>query len=172
MNDSALPETASSDSSRYIKGVFPGGLQDSELFWRNHQPWLEKHGYRTYDFKRYIDPRGRTRHPVKYYYIDFDLCERYDSASGPPRKMPIFGGDISVPEFRRHPDQSCDPFAVDVYRIGNLIRMCIAECSPAGEPLHMEKVQFGGEPIREPFNPALAFMESLINDMTQDDPEK
>ncbi|KAI3604625.1 hypothetical protein WG66_008496 [Moniliophthora roreri] len=128
--------------------------------------------FSTYDFKKQLYPRGRTRHPVKYYFIDFDLCEQYDITSGPPRKKPIYGGDTSVPEFRNNPEQPCDPFAVDVYRIGDLIRTCIAECSPAGMPRNIFLSQFGGAPIREPFSPALAFMEPLIDDMIQEDPEK
>jgi hypothetical protein len=63
----------------------------------------------------------RTRRPIKYYWIDFDLSRQYNSADGPPLERPIWGGDKSVPEFRT-PDVPCDPFPVDVYCLGNAIR--------------------------------------------------
>lgn len=31
-----------------------------------------------------------------------------------------YGGDLSVPEFKTQ--NYCDPFAVDVYRMGNVVR--------------------------------------------------
>uniref|UniRef100_A0A0W0FRD8 Protein kinase domain-containing protein n=1 Tax=Moniliophthora roreri TaxID=221103 RepID=A0A0W0FRD8_MONRR len=115
------------------------------------QPMHPVDRYRTYDWKRKPKPKTRTRRPVKYYYIDFDLCEKYD-----PAKAPGYGGDKSVPEYE-YPDRMCDPFAVDVYHLGNVLRMQIV----------------GGAPNRElPRNPAFTFMQPLIDDMTQDDPEK
>ncbi|EEB90034.1 hypothetical protein MPER_11813, partial [Moniliophthora perniciosa FA553] len=38
-------KSTTADASRYLRDVFPGGLDEGEVFWRDHQPWLEKHGY-------------------------------------------------------------------------------------------------------------------------------
>ncbi|EEB88537.1 hypothetical protein MPER_13571, partial [Moniliophthora perniciosa FA553] len=74
----------------------------------------------------------RTRRPVKYYFIDFDLCEKYDPADGPALKAPGYGGDKTVPEYR-YPEQLCDPFAVDVYHLGNVLRSRLVGGAPDGE---------------------------------------
>ena len=67
------------------------------------------------------EPHSRTSRPVKYYLIDFGHMQRYqDSDDNPPREPVGYGGDSSVPEFSSQDD--CDPFAVDVYRLGNVIR--------------------------------------------------
>ena len=73
--------------------------------------------------------RGRrTKHPVKYYLIDFGLSRKYEPDDVSPLELPIFGGDKTVPEFRQF-DEPCDPFRTDIYYIGNLIRMCFFEVS-------------------------------------------
>ncbi len=63
----------------------------------------------------------RTRHPVRYYFIDFGLSRRYDPAKGPPRSWPIWGADRTVPEFHKSLEP-CDPFPTDVYYLGNVIK--------------------------------------------------
>lgn len=73
------------------------------------------------DLQRPAKHFARTTHPTKYYFIDFGLSRKYDPDGGPPREPPIYGGDKSVPEFRRSPEP-CDPFPTDIYYIGNLIR--------------------------------------------------
>jgi len=64
----------------------------------------------------------RTERPVKYYYIDFGLTQQFASDK-PRRREPGYGGDTTVPEFTQK--EACDPFAVDVYRLGNLVRECL-----------------------------------------------
>ncbi|KAL0570540.1 hypothetical protein V5O48_011423 [Marasmius crinis-equi] len=113
---------------------------------------------RSYDWKRNISAKSRTRRPINYFYIDYDLCEQYDPAAGPAQKMPPYGGDQSIPEFTRNPHQPCDPFAVDVYCLGNVIREGIT----GGAPTEFSK----------PLDPAFTFLRPLISDMTQDDPTK
>ncbi|KAJ6553983.1 hypothetical protein DFH09DRAFT_1494776 [Mycena vulgaris] len=46
----------------------------------------------------------RTRSPVKYYIIDFNLSRRYED-SGPHLESPAWGGDKTVPEWRT--DELC-----------------------------------------------------------------
>lgn len=70
---------------------------------------------------------SRVMRPVKYYHIDFGQSKRYDLKDGPPRKyVGNYGGD-PAPEFRTQ--EYCDPFAVDVYRVGNIIRRNFAHVS-------------------------------------------
>ena len=63
----------------------------------------------------------RTQTPIKYYLVDFGLSRRYDPEGGPPLELPRWGGDNSVPEFLAV-NTPCDPFPVDVYCLGNVIR--------------------------------------------------
>lgn len=63
----------------------------------------------------------RTQRPPKYYFIDFGLSRRYDPSDTNPREVPIWGGDKDVPEFQNS-NEPCDPFATDVFYIGNAIR--------------------------------------------------
>jgi len=63
----------------------------------------------------------RTQRPPKYYLIDFGISRKYNPADGPPLEYPILGGDKTVPEYSRSADP-CDPFPVDVYNAGNLVR--------------------------------------------------
>ncbi|KAJ7896091.1 hypothetical protein B0H14DRAFT_2680373 [Mycena olivaceomarginata] len=54
----------------------------------------------TRDYNRDLPPvRTRTRHPVKYYWLDFDLSDEYDPSKGPPLVDPGYGGTPHVPEF-------------------------------------------------------------------------
>lgn len=102
----------------------------------------------TPDLQRPAKYHNRTDHPTKYYFIDFGLSRKYDSIDSPPREPPIFGGDKSVPEFRKASDP-CNPFPTDIYYLGNMIRE---------EFLQKWK---GAE-----------FMKSLIDEMVQEDPDK
>ena len=65
--------------------------------------------------------KTRTERPVKYYLIDFGLSRRYDKSISHPLEVPIWGGDKEVPEFQNS-DEPRDPFATDVFYIGNAIR--------------------------------------------------
>ena len=66
-----------------------------------------------------VAPLARAGNSVQYYYIDFDLSVRF--AEGEPR---LVVGDVGredkVPELSN--DVPYDPFKVDIYIIGNLLR--------------------------------------------------
>jgi len=96
----------------------------------------------------------RTRMPIKYYFIDFDLSRVYNPTDGPPQEMPPWGGDKTVPEFRT-PNIPCDPFPVDVYCIGNAIRRHFLEGY-----------------LKQPPKKGFDFMKNLVADMTHDDPKQ
>ncbi|KAL0952417.1 hypothetical protein HGRIS_006691 [Hohenbuehelia grisea] len=116
--------------------------------------------YHPYKLQRKLDLSGparystRTQTPVKYYLTDFGLSRKYDPEAGPPREIPIRGGDKTVPEFQK-PLDPCDPFPTDVYYVGNLIRQNFTEGYKFASPVL-----------------GLDFMKPLIADMVQDDPSK
>ncbi|KAE9399526.1 hypothetical protein BT96DRAFT_965595 [Gymnopus androsaceus JB14] len=117
---------------------------------------IPPHGVRTFyksDWSGQLEPRRRTTHPVKYHFIDWNMSKQYDPAHGPPLQNPGYGGDQSVPEFKRR--EPCNPFKVDVYCLGNAIR--------------------GNFLVGNDVNPPrsnLEFLRDLISDMTCDDPSK
>ena len=69
------------------------------------------------DAKRFT----RTQRPPKYYFIDFGLSRCYDPSDTNPKERPIWGGDKEVPEFQNS-NEPRDPFATDVFYIGNAIK--------------------------------------------------
>ncbi|KAI0363375.1 hypothetical protein BV20DRAFT_958445 [Pilatotrama ljubarskyi] len=102
----------------------------------------------SYDGRRKVKTSTRTRHPVKYYFIDFGISRRYSTDCTEPREPPIWGGVKTVPEFQ-HSNDPQDPFPTDIYYLGNLVREHFVEKSAA-----------------------FAFMRDLVGDMVQDDPAK
>ncbi|KAJ7902366.1 kinase-like domain-containing protein [Mycena leptocephala] len=100
--------------------------------------------------------RTRTERSVKYYWIDFDLSGEHDPLRGPPLVDPRHGGTREVPEFA-FPDQQCNPFAVDVWRLGFLVQTYFTE----GSVSNSTKKRRGFE-----------FMHSLVADMINEDPAK
>jgi len=103
---------------------------------------------RSKDFRNTAKAYSRTRRPPRYLLIDFGLSRQYDPANGPPLDEPLRGGDKSAPE---HQDRvtPCNPFPTDVYYMGNLVRLQFVQKCRGFE-----------------------FMEPLIADMTQEDPQK
>lgn len=68
-------------------------------------------------------PRSRTVRPVRYYHIDFGNARIYSPEQGAAREYTGpegYGGDKTVPEFKT--PGYYDPFPIDVYRAGNLVR--------------------------------------------------
>lgn len=76
---------------------------------------------RTRDMRGTAKHHTRTWRPTRYYFIDFGISRRYDPEDRSPREDPIWGGDKTVPEFQDSDDPR-DPFATDIYYLGNLIR--------------------------------------------------
>ncbi|KAJ7088773.1 kinase-like domain-containing protein [Mycena belliarum] len=100
------------------------------------------------DFSGRSSPLSRTQHPVRYYLTDFGLSVKYGSEDRPPLEIPVNGADKSVPEFQSAEPPAGDPFPVDVYYLGNLIRMDFTEVRKLG----------------------FEFMEPLVADMVNTDP--
>ncbi|KZV73562.1 hypothetical protein PENSPDRAFT_749974 [Peniophora sp. CONT] len=102
------------------------------------------------DWKGKVWHFSRTQRPVRYFFIDFGLSRRYDPAHGLPRELPIIPADKSVPEHQGvHYNEPSDPFATDIYLLGNAIRdRFTSRCG--SENLH--------------------FLDSLLSDMTLENP--
>ena len=77
--------------------------------------------HKSYDFKRRVTQRTRTSHPTKYYYIDFGLSLLCHPPDASPLIRVSIGGDKTVPEYE-DPDVLRDPYKIDVYCLGNLLR--------------------------------------------------
>lgn len=78
---------------------------------------------RSRDFKSSAKHRSRTMHPTRYFLIDFGLSTRFNPDDGEPLDYGIIGGDKSVPELQNGGDLELkNPFAIDVYYLGNMLR--------------------------------------------------
>ncbi|KAG6834335.1 hypothetical protein H0H93_010363 [Arthromyces matolae] len=114
---------------------------------------------RRRDYRGYVAPPvSRTVTPIKYYFIDFDLSEVF-GPNDVRLRIPPWGGDRTVPEHKLPYDPPCDPFPVDVYCLGNVIRQGFLDGSP--NRLLNLKPQQGFEFIRE-----------LVSDMVKDNPQE
>ncbi|KAF9501837.1 hypothetical protein BDN71DRAFT_1406986 [Pleurotus eryngii] len=120
------------------------------LYQERYHPFRQRH---KLDLNGHPKHLTRTLIPVQYYLTDFGLSRKYNPEDCPPMEDIIAGGDKSVPEFMSV--DACDPFPVDVYTLGNLIKDNFT---------HGHKFASA----RQGFN----FMEPLVADMTQTDPSK
>ena len=123
---------------------------------------------KSYDFRRRVKYYPRTSAPTRYYYIDFGISRIYPANCSSPREIPIWGGDKSVPEFQDCSNTPCDPFATDIYYLGNLIRAHFMQVRRGTVSLlsyvtHIFRLQKGD---------GWEFLEPLVADMVQDDPTK
>ena len=74
------------------------------------------------------EPRTRTARPPKYYIIDFGMSRRYSLDNPQPTETHPDGGDRTVPEFNNSWDLvEHNPFAVDIYCLGNVIQTQILD---------------------------------------------
>ncbi|KAF6754147.1 other/AgaK1 protein kinase [Ephemerocybe angulata] len=99
--------------------------------------------------------RTRTETWPKYYIIDFGFSKMFQDQEH-PLDVPKYASDLTVPEFI-NPDIPCDPFPIDVYTFGNLIRMDFID----GNRLSNHNGRLGFE-----------FLRPLIEAMTKTKPEE
>ncbi|KAJ7782455.1 hypothetical protein DFH07DRAFT_909280 [Mycena maculata] len=103
----------------------------------------------------------RTRAPPKYYLIDFGISVRFSPDSLPRTEVPIKGADRTVPEFE---GDGCldplDPFATDVYYLGNMIREDFLDGQYEEDRPDHEGLE------------GFEFMRPLVNDMVKRNPEE
>ncbi|RXW18394.1 hypothetical protein EST38_g7463 [Candolleomyces aberdarensis] len=69
----------------------------------------------------------RTEKPPKYYLLDYGLSRRFAEGEE-PEPLDTVGTDTTVPEYTN--EFPIDPFFVDVYCVGNMIRQDFLDVSP------------------------------------------
>ena len=75
-------------------------------------------------------PFTRTAKPPKYFIIDFGMSRRYSPDDPNPTETSPDGGDGTVPEFNNSVNPvPHNPFAVDIYCMGNVIQEVILDVS-------------------------------------------
>ncbi|KAK0188125.1 hypothetical protein F5146DRAFT_742893 [Armillaria mellea] len=119
-----------------------------------------------YDFSARAHHSSRTENPPKYYFIDFGLSMHYKPGELPATICVVLGADKSVPEFIADKNQQTpkhDPFAVDVYYLGNAFRAFLRRGVAANYKIR-EKMLRGMR--------GFEFMEPLIVAMTEPNPVK
>ena len=102
-------------------------LDGTHLYTERFFPWRPD---MKSDYSQAIKPAyARTQRPPKYYIIDFGFSKQYRPEEMPPResRFSSLGTDNSAPELLS--SDFVDPFALDVYTVGNLIRMDFIEAS-------------------------------------------
>ncbi|KAG5732060.1 hypothetical protein E4T56_gene18833 [Termitomyces sp. T112] len=125
------------------------------LFDSPPHPWKRR---MKRDFSgRVSNPTSRTLKPVKYFLLDFGLSQTYRSEDAPFLKKPPWGGDKTVPEHLAPDASPCDPFAVDVYCLGNYLRQSFLD---------------GWDGVHRSTPQGFEFMRELITDMVHKDPIK
>ncbi|PBK75026.1 hypothetical protein ARMSODRAFT_971006 [Armillaria solidipes] len=102
----------------------------------------------------------RTERPPKYYFIDFGLSKRYKADDLPVLDL-VHGGDQTVPE-AIDITSICDPFAVDVYYLGNALRAFLPKGTTANY-----KIRKGLRGMK-----SFGFMKPLVMAMVEPDPAK
>lgn len=124
------------------------------------------HPKRSYDFKRKVKLHTRTECPTKYYIIDFGLSRTF--SPGEELVAPVSkGGDRSVPEYKDPTRAVSNPFAIDVYCLGSMIRRGLLNvCIGFGTPWLPQ----ADRPLQE--SHSLEFMRPLVEDMTRKVPEE
>jgi serine/threonine protein kinase len=99
--------------------LYPDGHHPHPLY-NNRKP----------DFTGQAKHFTRTQVPPKYYWIDFGISNKYDlSSTATPSEDRIWGGDRTVPEYVDYKGP-CNPFPIDVYYVGNLIKTNFVDVSP------------------------------------------
>ena len=73
------------------------------------------------DFSRMAEPRrGRTANDIKYIFIDFGISSQSNSLEKRELEVGYIAQDPTIPELSD--DIPYDPFAVDVYALGNVCK--------------------------------------------------
>ncbi|KZV68671.1 hypothetical protein PENSPDRAFT_609701 [Peniophora sp. CONT] len=70
------------------------------------------------DFKTIVDPLRRSKHTVRYYYVDFGISTYFPSTSTSTLVTGIFGRNQNVPELSDIVPY--DPFKVDIFSMGQV----------------------------------------------------
>ena len=120
---------------------------------------------RSYDFKRKVKQHTCTECPTRFYIIDFGLSRTF--SPGEDLVAPVsYGGDKSVPEYKDPSRAVSNPFAIDVYCLGNLIREWFMDVS-----LSCSSPTVLSSDRPQESRGCLKFLKPLVDDMTCSVPE-
>jgi hypothetical protein len=79
------------------------------------------HSWLLPDASDFAPVRSRSSVPLRYYFVDYGISSYFDPAIEQERKvLGLDGIDREVPELSN--DVSYDPFKVDIFIIGNMIK--------------------------------------------------
>ncbi|TFK20531.1 other/AgaK1 protein kinase [Coprinopsis marcescibilis] len=85
---------------------------------------------KTFDYKRRVEAQfTRTERQPKYVLIDFGFSTQFKPDEMPPFERPMPASDRSLPELENY-YTPCDQFLVDVYYVGNMLRMDFIDGDP------------------------------------------
>ncbi|TEB23485.1 hypothetical protein FA13DRAFT_1639841 [Coprinellus micaceus] len=102
-------------------------LDGSQMYSERYRAWRPN---KKFDYSGPIKPsKARTSCWPEYHIIDFGFSKQYAPEEMPPSEPPKFASDRTIPEFKNR-DARCNPFPVDVYTFGNLIRVNFIEGHP------------------------------------------
>ncbi|KAF8829573.1 hypothetical protein HHX47_DHR3000455 [Lentinula edodes] len=127
-------------------------MEANSMFIRQYHPMAPK---KRYDWNGRALHFSRTRRPPRYYLIDFGCSRMYDPSQPRPLEYSLKSGGYIPPEGLA--DMPCDPFATDVFFLGNLMRTSFLD----GDPV-----------MRQPGVSGFEFLRPLVSDMVADDPSK
>ncbi|CAL1707719.1 unnamed protein product [Somion occarium] len=77
---------------------------------------------KTYDFTHQVKHRSRTAHPTKYYIVDLGDAREYSANSDKLCETALPREKSSAPEHHVPEQTPYDPFATDVYDLGDMFR--------------------------------------------------
>ncbi|KAJ3991610.1 kinase-like domain-containing protein [Lentinula boryana] len=125
-------------------------MEADAMYTRPYHPVRPK---KRYDWSGRALHHSRTRCPPRYYLIDFGQSRMYDPSQPRPTEYALKSGGYTPPEGSE--GIPCDPFATDVFLLGNLIRTSFLD---------------GDTHMHEPGISGFEFLRPLVKDMVADDP--
>lgn len=82
---------------------------------------------KNYNWRGRARHHSRTRHPPKYYLLDFGFSLIYEPSQPRPLEYSLRSGGYEAPEGKAN--TPCDPFATDVFILGNMMRTSFIDVS-------------------------------------------
>lgn len=86
----------------------------------------------SFDLKTTVDPLHRSKHTVRYYYVDFGISTYFPSTSASTLVTGIFGRNQNVPELSD--TVPYDPFKVDIFSMGQVFEELFIKVSMRAYP--------------------------------------
>ncbi|KAJ3996370.1 kinase-like domain-containing protein, partial [Lentinula boryana] len=122
-------------------------MEANAMYTRQYHPICPK---KRYNWSARALHHSRTRCPPRYYLIDFGQSRMYDPSQPCGTEYALRSGGYTPPEGLA--DTPCDPFATDVFLLGNLMRTTFLDVEPGIS--------------------GFEFLRPLVKDMVVDDPSK